>query len=148
VPYHNWLHAADAAQFVYIVFSNASVRNYLNQYEMFALLFAAITHDIDHDGRNNAFHRKTESIHAQLASTNLPPLELHHASLTMNILNLKFGQVLEKWSEEDKRKFETFVIACILATDMERHGSLLKEFRTVGKEFDKENPAIDFFWDS
>ena len=138
VPYHNWLHAADSAQFVFSVFRNANVANCLTKIEMFALFVAAICHDIDHNGLNNAYQRKANTILAFLAP-NLPPLETHHADLAVNTLNIHYHNIFDMWSEEDIFHFQKFVVMCILATDMDRHSQFVERFSKARVNFDKEN---------
>jgi hypothetical protein len=121
VPYHNWIHAVDVTQFVFVVINNAHVNEYLTEHEIFALLIAAIAHDIDHDGRNNTFHRKAQTILAQLAATSLPPLELHHAFIIMDIIKLQYSSMAMTWSSVEIRTFEKIVISSILVTDIEQH---------------------------
>ena len=138
VPYHNWRHAADATQFVYSVIKVANVERYLSDLELFAMLFAAMCHDTDHDGLNNTFQRKAQTSLAQLAP-DLPPLEMHHANVAITTLNMKHKGVLERWNEQAIGYFEKFVIRCILATDMERHKTYVEEFSHIRQAFDKEN---------
>ena len=135
VPYHNWRHAADTVQFIYSVFRTAPVDKYLNEMERFAVLFAAMCHDTDHDGRNNTYQRKADTVLAQLAP-GMPPLELHHADCAMQALNIRHKKVLAAWSETDIRYFQKFVISCILATDMEKHKEFLERFGKTRAEFD------------
>jgi high affinity cGMP-specific 3',5'-cyclic phosphodiesterase 9 len=141
VPYHNWGHAADATQFVFAVLSNGRVGDFLTRPEVCALLVAAITHDLDHDGHTNMFHRKTFTVHAQLASPSLPPLELHHATLAINMFNLRYPRIVEEWEPGAVRHFENFVVSCILATDMERHQYFIDEFRRIKPDFDRASQA-------
>jgi hypothetical protein len=133
LPYHNWIHAVDVTQFVFTVINNAHVAKYLTEHEIFALLVAAVAHDIDHDGRNNTFHRKAQTILAQLAAPSLPPLELHHASLIMNIIKLQYPTMFTTWSSVEIRTFEKFVVSSILATNMEQHRDLLDQFKLMKK---------------
>jgi hypothetical protein len=140
VPYHNWLHASDVAQFTFSIITNAGVRNLLDPIEIFSILVAALCHDIDHDGRNNLFQRKANSIYAILAS-NLPPLETHHASLAINLLNLTYPKIFESWTAEDVARSEEFIVRCILATDMEKHKYFIETFQGIRTEFDKSNLA-------
>jgi hypothetical protein len=140
VPYHNWNHAVDVAQFTFSLICNAKVGNYLEPIELFALLVAAICHDADHDGRNNVFQRKAGTIHAHLAP-NLPPLEAHHIAVSINLLNLRYPRVFQSWPKEDICTFEKFMSACILATDMEKHQFFINSFKEVRGDLDRSNPA-------
>jgi len=141
LPYHNWLHAVDVTQFVFFVINNAPVNEYLKQSEIFALLVAAISHDIDHDGRNNSFHRKRQTILAQLAKSSLPPLELHHASLIINIIQLQHPTIFSNWSSNQIQSFEHFIVSIILATDIEQHQYFLNQFKSIKSQFDKSNQS-------
>jgi hypothetical protein len=139
VPYHNWVHAVDAVQFAYSVICNAKVADLLPPMELFGLLLAAVCHDTDHDGTNNLFQRKAGTINAQLAP-NLPPLELHHAAVSINVLNLRYPKVFEDWTPDDIRSVEGFMVDCILATDMEKHKLFIDSFREIRGNFDRTDP--------
>ena len=138
VPYHNWLHAADTAQFVFSVIRRANVGNCLTQTELFALFVAAVCHDIDHKGLNNAYHRKANTILASLAPS-LPPLETHHAELAVNLLDIYHRDIFEAWSEGEVLHFQKVVVMCILATDMENHSRFVERFSKSRTSFDKSN---------
>ena len=77
-PYHNWCHGFTVAHFVYLVLTNSSLlaRGLLTHLEAFALMIAAMCHDLDHRGTNNAFQTKMDSPLAVLYSTST--MEHHH----------------------------------------------------------------------
>ena len=138
VPYHNWFHALDVTQFVYSVIITADVKRYLNNYEIFGLLFSAICHDTDHNGMNNAFHRKAHTIFAQLAP-NLPPLEHHHSCITMDLSRSLFANIAD---EKERLYLCKYVINNIMATDMEQHKVFLTEFKEIQDNgFDRDNES-------
>ena len=54
-PYHNFPHAVDVTQTVYRVVMVPGLNLVLSPLEIFAMLVAAIGHDVGHPGVNNAF---------------------------------------------------------------------------------------------
>ena len=56
IPYHNFTHAVDAAQFLFLQLEVGGAAQFLNYQDIFALLIAALAHDVGHNGRNNQFH--------------------------------------------------------------------------------------------
>ena len=135
VPYHNWFHALDVTQFVYSVISNGKVTNYLEDIEVFGLLLSAICHDTDHNGMNNTFHRNAKTVFAHLAHGQLPPLEHHHSCITMDLSR----DLLSTFNEADRLRVSTFIVDCIMATDMEQHKQFLTNFGEIEGGFNKES---------
>lgn len=139
VPYHNWIHACDVTQFVFSCIIRGKLKQYLHDIEIFALLLAAIAHDVDHHGLDNEFHK--------LASTPLgilyeerPVMEMHHAATAIRLLEMPEHNVLEGIeTPEEKQHFFNFFIKIILATDMDKHLAYLKDFEEVTDHFDKRN---------
>ena len=54
-PYHNFRHAVDVTHTVYRYVTITEPRTHVTHVEKFALLVAALSHDLDHPGVNNAF---------------------------------------------------------------------------------------------
>jgi hypothetical protein len=52
------------------------------------------------------------------------------------MFNLRYPRILEEWDTGAVRRFENFVVSCILATDMERHQYFIDEFRRIKANFD------------
>ena len=55
-PYHNYYHAVDVMQTVYCIIASMNARSMLRHVDIFALMVAALAHDVDHPGTNNTFH--------------------------------------------------------------------------------------------
>ena len=55
-PYHNYFHAVDVMQTVYCIIASMDARNMLRHADIFAIMVAALAHDVDHPGTNNSFH--------------------------------------------------------------------------------------------
>ena len=122
VPYHNFFHSFCVVQFaasLLHVFARAPLL--LPKEDLFLVLLAALVHDIDHRGLNNAFHINSGSSLA-LVYNDSSPLENHHAATTFRLLRL--DNVLEKWKAADVRRARHLLISCVMATDMKQHGSL------------------------
>ena len=54
-PYHNFRHGCDVAHTVYKLITDSRVYMVLSQLEVFALVTAALAHDIGHPGLNNGY---------------------------------------------------------------------------------------------
>jgi hypothetical protein len=132
VPYHNWFHAMDVTQFVYSVIVVGKVGRFLDDAEVFALLLASLCHDAGHNGLNNSFHRKTNSVLARLGP-NLPPLEHYHSCLTVYLASSLLS-VLEPATQV---RISGLLIDCIMATDMEQHKVFVTKFGALQGCFDR-----------
>jgi len=100
-PYHNAIHAADVLQSTHIYLCTGDVNNYFSDTELFAVLFAAMVHDLGHLGTNNAFlqaiHHPTailyndlciqESFHTSLAFVMLKNVQFNNNSDGSNLNN-------------------------------------------------------------
>lgn len=58
IQYHNSIHGADVAQMVFILMTQGRLIEIaeLSHLDQVALVTAALCHDFDHDGLNNAYH--------------------------------------------------------------------------------------------
>ena len=91
-----------------------------------AVLLAALGHDTDHPGVNNAFEIATFSKLARLYN-DFSPLENHHSAKLFKVLNdpeLGFWRNIQR---EDYSAMREFMIELILATDMKKHFALMQE---------------------
>ena len=60
-PYHNSTHAADVVQTLNYFLSKGGLSQYLTELDILAALVAAIIHDYEHPGLNNAYHINVQS---------------------------------------------------------------------------------------
>ena len=67
-PYHNWFHAVDVAHATWRLANLCNVVDYFNFHETFAVLVAALCHDLGHPGVNSRFLIETK----------------HHLAMTYN----------------------------------------------------------------
>jgi hypothetical protein len=139
LPYHNWIHACDVTQFVYACITRGRLRLYLQDLELFALLLAAVSHEVDHRGLNNLYQRKAKTPLA-LAYEERPVMEMQHVATAIGLLEKSEYDILEGLeAPEDKSRFLSFFIKLILATDMDKHFAYVKEFEEIMGDFDKKN---------
>lgn len=136
VPYHNFFHAVDVFQTLFTFLYEGGAIAYLTELECFTLLICSLSHDLDHMGLNNSFHLKTDSPLGILssASGNGSVLEVHHCNIAVQILSEPENDVFEGVSIEEKAQCYRNLVACILATDMSKHGVELSSFRAVVEE--------------
>ncbi|KAL3315430.1 3',5'-cyclic-nucleotide phosphodiesterase [Cichlidogyrus casuarinus] len=85
VPFHNFKHAFMVAQMSYAIIWTADLNKHMTKLDQIVLITAAISHDLDHPGFNNAYQINAGT---QLAIryNDRSPLENHHASTTFEVL--------------------------------------------------------------
>ncbi|KAJ3307440.1 cGMP-specific 3',5'-cyclic phosphodiesterase [Kappamyces sp. JEL0829] len=142
VAYHNFTHAVSVTHALYTLVVNGVLDPYLSKLDMFSMLVAALNHDIDHRGTNNAFQQKTHSVLASFYSTST--MERHHINHCMMLLNSGDGalNILENLSTSDYKKSLELIESSILATDLalffETKKKVAELIATGG--FNKKNP--------
>ncbi|XP_019741882.1 dual 3',5'-cyclic-AMP and -GMP phosphodiesterase 11A isoform X2 [Hippocampus comes] len=109
VAYHNWRHAFNVSQCMFVMITSASFQDVLSEAEILALMVGCLCHDLDHRGTNNAFQAKTGSALALLYGTSAT-LEHHHFNHAVMILQ----------SEEYSNMMQLLKQA-ILSTDLTLH---------------------------
>ncbi|KAK7196454.1 cAMP specific phosphodiesterase [Novymonas esmeraldas] len=142
VPYHNFYHVVDVCQTLHTYLYVGKASEYLTELECYVLLVTALVHDLDHMGVNNSFYLKTDSPLGILssASGNNSVLEVHHCSLAIEILSDPAADVFEGLNTDDVAYAYRALIDCVLATDMARHGDLLKVFEKMANgNYDRNN---------
>jgi len=144
VPFHNFQHALSTMHYASKIAQVANLQSVLSHTDLFATIIAALCHDSDHRGFNNAFEMMTRSELA-LRYNDYSPLENHHCARAFEVAfgstNCNIFQDLppELFSVMRKR-----MIAGILATDMKHHGhhvGLLREFE-LGPSSDSQSQFL------
>lgn len=140
VPYHNFFHVVDVCQTLYTFLFQGDVRDFLTDLDCYVLLITALVHDLDHMGVNNSFHLKTDSPLGILssASGNTSVLEVHHCNLAIEILEDPTANIFSGLSTPERSEAYKAMIEAILATDMARHGDLVKRFEATIAENAKD----------
>lgn len=134
VPYHNFKHGLSVAHYSSKLAHEAGIRaNDMHPADWFALIAAALCHDVDHRGRNNPFEIMSRSELAVRYNDN-SPLENHHCATTFQIAFAGEGEcdIFQALDQETYKRVRMLMIAGILSTDMKQHGEhvkLMKNFR-------------------
>ncbi|MCO5566555.1 hypothetical protein L7F22_020232 [Adiantum nelumboides] len=126
VPYHNFRHACDVLHATYLLLTLVEGQKMLSSLEVFALLLAALCHDVDHPGLNNTFLSVTNDPLA-IRYNDLSILESHHASTTIKtLLAYESTNILAPFSEAEQRHMRKLLVEIILATDMDHHFTIIE----------------------
>lgn len=133
----------DVLQFAYLLFRNApELTELMKPLEIFAVLLAAIGHDVGHTSYNNQLHCATESLLSVLFNDQ-SALENYHSLLVFAILRHPRYNFCQHWPSEDWTQLRRLVIACILGTDMAKHFRYIRRFTEAqlgaGRSLDPES---------
>lgn len=132
VAYHNWRHAFNTAQCMFAALTAGGIQSKLSDLEVLALLIAALSHDLDHRGVNNAYIQRSEHPLAQLYCHST--LEHHHFDQCLMVLNSPGNQILSGLSIEEYKTTLRIIKQAILATDLalyiKRRGEFFELIRT------------------
>mmetsp|Transcript_72463 Transcript_72463/g.172737 ORF Transcript_72463/g.172737 Transcript_72463/m.172737 type:complete len:993 (-) Transcript_72463:124-3102(-) len=122
VPYHNFYHALSTIHYVYKLVCAAGAKEYLDAVDLFSLVIAALCHDCDHRGHNNAFEVLSQSELA-LRYNDSSPLENHHCARAFEIaLNGTDCDIFDSLTSEQYSVARGRIVTGILSTDMKCHG--------------------------
>lgn len=91
------------------------------------MILAALGHDLDHPGVNNAYLNKTKDVRS-LIYNEKSPLENHHCSLLWQILSIDQFNVLENLDKANNAYIKSSVVEAILDTDMVHHQANIDKF--------------------
>ena len=132
MPFHNSLHAADVLHAVHLLLSGEKLGSVFTDLEVFAALFAALIHDVDHPGLTNQFLVATSNVLA-LCYNDSSVLENHHIATAFSLLPRPGaeGDPFHQFSAKQRTTFRKLVIDQVLATDMAKHMQLLSELKTM-----------------
>jgi len=124
-PYHNFHHCTDVAHATFLIITSIREKAQMSSLECFSLLIAALAHDLEHPGVNNAFLIKSKHQLA-LRYNDIAVLENKHASCLFEITSghpdVNIFQDMDESSWEEARKL---IIHAIIHTDMAKHFSMV-----------------------
>jgi len=126
--YHNKIHAADVTQSVNFFLTTGGLGELLTPLELMAMILAALVHDLDHVGFNNAFLINTEDPLA-LLHNDKSVLENHHIHQTYTLLRNKEHNFLCNVEKAQLKELREMIIELILDTDFSKHFDLLGQFK-------------------
>eukprot|EP00002_Diphylleia_rotans_P006665 TRINITY_DN1601_c0_g1_i7.p1 TRINITY_DN1601_c0_g1~~TRINITY_DN1601_c0_g1_i7.p1 ORF type:complete len:427 (-),score=66.46 TRINITY_DN1601_c0_g1_i7:353-1633(-) len=136
--YHNFKHACDVAQMCYWLLKHGRARELLTEVDILIIMTAAVGHDLQHPGYNNAFLVKTRHDLA-ITYNDLSVLENLHASTLFRLLLQKEYNFLSALSASEFDEVRSGIIKCIMATDMANHQTTIAKLKALGQDFDSSN---------
>ena len=121
------------AHFAYLVLHNSKLlqTGVVSPIEAFALLIAAMCHDLDHRGTNNSYQISSNSVLACLYSSEGSVMERHHFAQCMCILNTEGCNILENLTKTDYTRCLDLIRDNILATDLAYHLRTLQDMQEM-----------------
>uniref|UniRef100_A0A4W6DK50 Phosphodiesterase n=1 Tax=Lates calcarifer TaxID=8187 RepID=A0A4W6DK50_LATCA len=120
VAYHNWRHAFNVSQCMFVMITTASFQDVLSDAEILALMVGCLCHDLDHRGTNNAFQAKTGSALALLYGTSAT-LEHHHFNHAVMILQSEGHNIFANLCSKEYSNMMQLLKQAILSTDLTLH---------------------------
>lgn len=126
-PYHNFCHVTDVTQYMYTLILATNVAGRLKPIELAATFVGAVCHDLDHPGLSNTYQNAEKTTLSERYEGE-SPLENHHLAVYARLRD-KHG-ILDNVSEDERRRFDDIVSHMILATDMAKHGMLMKKIKS------------------
>ncbi len=125
VPFHNFLHAIDVTQMVYLFLKRGQVKDLLEDIEVLALMVAALGHDMGHQGFNNNFMVETETdLMKRFGKQSV--LERYSVHCLLGVLS--HHERLKTQIGESFEHFCGLITTSILATDMLFHYENITHF--------------------
>ncbi|XP_013864220.1 dual 3',5'-cyclic-AMP and -GMP phosphodiesterase 11A [Austrofundulus limnaeus] len=120
VAYHNWRHAFNVSQCMFVMITTTTFQDVLSDAEILALMVGCLCHDLDHRGTNNAFQAKTGSALALLYGTSAT-LEHHHFNHAVMILQSEGHNIFANLSSKEYSNMMQILKQAILSTDLTLH---------------------------
>jgi cAMP-specific phosphodiesterase 4 len=139
LPYHSYTHACDVLYTVYRELMLTHAFEWLSDSEMYALLVAALCHDMGHPGLNNAFLVESKDALA-IRYNDKSPLENMHCAELFDLCNAGDSDIFRQLEKDKMREVRKICIATILHTDMEHHFEMVKE---VAEEYIRASADCD-----
>jgi len=130
-PYHSKTHAADVLQGVHFFLTTGGAAKFLSKLETFALLVAAIIHDVGHDGLTNSFHRTTMSSRAITFNDQSIQENFHLSTFFGHTLNNPELDIFKTLPKDQILTIRGLIVDAVLETDMTKHFASISTFRTM-----------------
>jgi len=135
--FHNWYHAFSVFQMCYFQLYQSSLSEAFSCLDSFALLIAALCHDLDHPGYNNTFMVDSQS-ELSLRYNDISVLENHHASLACELLREEHTAIAAGLDRTAQTSLRRILIKLVLDTDMAHHGKMCQSLQSSSGADDKQ----------
>lgn len=129
-PYHNYLHASDVTASVFRLFTRLRCQAWMKDFEMYALLIAALAHDIAHPGKTTQFLVETRHELA-LRYNDTSPLESMHCATLFEICRDHTKDIFGKFQTDMYKKARKVCISAIINTDNALHFEMVQKISQV-----------------
>lgn len=124
-PFHNFVHAVDVLCWLTMEMEKVEAQSFLADSEQFALLVAALGHDVGHLGFNNQFLVAT-SHELAVIYNDKSPLENMHCCKLFQVLGHE-AQLFQALDKETYKRVRKDIIEAILHTDITKHNEMVKD---------------------
>jgi len=118
--YHNFKHGVDVCHIVYRLMTMSMLHLVLSPLEVFAMLVAALGHDVGHLGVNNNYLVKAKHTLAMVYNDK-SPLENMHCSTVYEIVSKPQNNIFSNLTDAQWREARKIIVDVILGTDMSHH---------------------------
>ncbi|XP_075974059.1 cGMP-dependent 3',5'-cyclic phosphodiesterase-like isoform X2 [Anticarsia gemmatalis] len=141
VPYHNWTHAFNVAQWAFAAIVNYKLiaNGIFSELQAMMYILAGLMHDLDHRGTTNSFQIQGQTTLAALYSSEGSVMERHHLAQAMCILNTEGCDILESLPRRDYDRALLLLRDFILATDLANYFKNQSEYKAIAADFQKGN---------
>lgn len=143
-PYHNFCHGVDVLQTLFRMGSLMAWDRLFPPAMRFALLVAALAHDVGHPGYSNVF---LIDVRDEMACryNDISPLENMHCSRLLEIVQEERCNVFKSLSPQEFRSIRQLMVDVVLHTDPAHHdgivAGLTKLYRASAEVFDAANTS-------
>eukprot|EP00051_Salpingoeca_urceolata_P003096 m.55147 g.55147 ORF g.55147 m.55147 type:complete len:410 (+) comp12510_c1_seq2:357-1586(+) len=132
VPFHNFAHAVSVAQLLFYWLVHYNIAATLGKVDTFALMLAALCHDVDHPGLNNVFLTNSGSRVAKVhGGKGGGVLEHHHCCSALGLLGDPVRDVLAYAEPPQRAAVLSKLKAGIAATDLCQHKAFLTQLQGI-----------------
>lgn len=138
-PFHNWAHAVTVLHTTYLLLREIGVDRFTDV-EILAAMLAALSHDVDHDGVNNAFHINSQSELA-LTFNDQSVMENHHGRVGFQLL--LESKLLQPLEAADFKIVRKLFVEMILSTDMAQHSKKITDLQRLTEPFNADTLTAD-----
>lgn len=124
--FHNWTHAVDTTFTTIHILSLCGSDCFLSARERFALVVAAMSHDVGNWGFNDQF-LVTVTHELAIRYNDSSPLENMSAAKVFELVTAEGCRMLSDFTTEQYREVRTVIVDAILHTDFIHHKNMVKE---------------------
>ena len=136
-PYHNFRHAFDVTQALFVLLTTCGGAAFLRKEEVLALFLAAVAHDMGHPGQSNMYHVQIASPFA-LQHNDRSVLESFHVSELFKMMAKKPSMnPLAKLPKPLYMTVRKLMVEVVLATDLSQHVDIVGQFSSIVDAFDR-----------